>query len=68
MARLTESDKKSFRDLTERGWVQSGEERSPVFVVPNLENNEAYCRWVSDVSKMSLTNKEVRFSGRDWKL
>lgn len=68
MARLTDSDKKSFKELTQRGWLQSAEERSPVFVVPSIKNNEAYCHWISNLSKISPTNKVVRFVGTDWKL
>lgn len=68
MARLTDSDKKSFRDLTQRGWLQSKEERSPVFFAPNQENNQAYCRWVSRLSNISQKNKTVGFVGVDWKL
>ena len=68
MARLTESDKKSHKDLTRKGWIQTKTERSPVFVEPNPENNEAYCRWVSDVSKFLPPKDSAQFTGSDWKL
>jgi len=46
MAKLTETDKAAFRELTKRGWEQSAEERSPRIVEPTLEARTRYVRWV----------------------
>lgn len=68
MAQLTDSDKESLMELSRRRWLQSKEERSPVSVVPSLENNAAYCKWVTDLSRMTPVKRTVRFVGTDWKL
>jgi phage terminase large subunit-like protein len=68
MARLTTADKVALKALAKKGWIQSAEERSPLFVEPTLEANERYCRWVAGVSKVVPAEKPVRFTGSDWKL
>ena len=68
MARLTQTDKDALRNLSQIGWVQKEEERSPVFVDPTVENNQRYCRWITEVSKLLPQNKPVRFNGKAWKL
>jgi len=68
MAKLTETDKAAFRELTERGWVQSPEERSPRIVEPTLEARTRYVRWVSEASKFFKGKKPVNFGGKHWKL
>lgn len=68
MARLTDHDKKTFLELSRRGWKQSDEERSPIFVQPTPEANARYCQWVSQISAISEGPREVRFSGENWKL
>jgi hypothetical protein len=68
MARLTETDKAALRELSEKGWIQSEEERSPVFVEATPQENQRYCRWVTELSKLLPTEKPVRFIGSDWRL
>ena len=68
MARLTTADKIAFKELSRRGWKQSEEERSPLFVRPSIEANERYCRWVTGIAKVLPANKPVRFTGSHWKL
>lgn len=68
MARLTQTDKEVLQALSDRGWVQSAEERSPLFVEPTVENIESYCRWVSELSRWISRKRPVRFSGDNWKL
>jgi len=41
MAKLTEHDKRALGELSRKGWVQSDVERSPVFVNPAPEMNQA---------------------------
>ncbi len=66
MARLTDEDKAAFRELSERGWVQTEAERSPVFVNPTPEVNQAYCNWLSSIPQ---PRKPFRpYTGEHWKL
>jgi hypothetical protein len=68
MARLNEADKAAFKRLASDGWVESPDERSPVFVEPTARNNAAYCQWVSGLSKWIKAERPVRFTGSNWKL
>lgn len=71
MARLTTADKQAFKTLSTKGWIQSEEERSPMFVNPTPEVNERYCRWVSGISKVFTSaspGKPAKFFGSNWKL
>lgn len=68
MARLTEADRAAFRDLTERGWVQSPGERSPAIVEQTLAGREQYCRWATAAARFYKGSKPVRFVGNHWKL
>ena len=68
MARLTENEKKALLELTNKGWMQSAVERSPLFVDPTPEANEKFCKWASQVSAKTSSVRPVRFSGSNWKL
>lgn len=68
MVRLSEADRRAFRELTARGWRQAIDERSPQVVAPNSEARERYCRWASEASKFFKGDKPVRFTGSNWKL
>ncbi len=68
MARLTEYDREAFRQLTESGWRQSPEERSPRFVEPTTEARERYCRWATEAAKFFKGVKPMRFGGDNWRL
>ena len=68
MARLTETDKAAIKELSKDGWIQSPEERSPVFVEPTTRNNAAYCQWATELSKWIKADRPVRFTGANWRL
>ena len=68
MARLTDDDRAAFRRLTETGWVQSAEERSPCVVEPTTEARYRYCLWATEAAKLFRGTKPVRFGGTNWKL
>lgn len=68
MNRLTKHDREAFRELTERGWVQSPEERSPRFAEDTPEARERYCHWAADAARFFKGKKPVRFTGSQWKL
>jgi hypothetical protein len=68
MNRLTPDDRAAFRELTERSWVQSPEERSPRVVEDTPEARERYCRWATDAARFFKGQKPVRFTGSHWKL
>lgn len=68
MARLTQTDKEAFRELTERGWVNDPAEQSPRFMPLTTEAREAYCRWATEAAKFHKGIKPVNFSGDHWKL
>lgn len=66
--RLTKHDEEAFRELTERGWRQSPEERSPRFVEQTPEGRRRYCEWATEAAKFFKGEKPVRFHGDHWKL
>lgn len=68
MNRLTKHDREAFRELTERGWRQSQEERSPRLVENTAKDRERYCRWATEASSLFKGEKPVRFAGSQWKL
>lgn len=68
MAQLSNSDKAAFRELTERGWEQSDEERSPRHVELTPEARRRYCEWAAQAAKFYKGTKPVDFSGEHWKL
>ncbi len=68
MAKLSETDKKAFRELTTRGWEQSEQERSPRTVAPTIEARRRYCEWATQAAKFFKGTKPVDFSGDHWKL
>ncbi len=68
MARLSDSDKKAFREFTARGWEQSPAERSPRCVPQTTEGRAAYVRWATEAAKFFKGKKPVRFEGEHWKL
>ena len=68
MPRLTKDDRNAFRELTERGWRQSPEERSPRVVEQTAEARECECRWASEAARLFKGKKLVRFGGSQWKL
>ena len=68
MTRLTETDRIAFKALSRKGWEQSSRERSPLFVKPNASNNEAYCKWATELSKHIKVKRPVRFTGQFWRL
>lgn len=68
MERLTRSDRDAFRELTERGWVQSPQERSPRFAEDSPAAREAYCRWATEASRFFKGKKPIRFTGTQWRL
>lgn len=68
MAKLTENDKVAFRELTERGYVQNPEERSPRLVEQTPEGRARYMRWASEAAKFYKGSKPIGFKGNNWKL
>ncbi|MBK5970962.1 hypothetical protein Thiosp_00388 [Thiorhodovibrio litoralis] len=68
MARLTADDRAAFRRLTNKGWVQSLDERSPRVVKPTTEARYRYCLWATAAAKFFRGKKPVRFGGEHWKL
>lgn len=68
MSKLTETDKAAFHELTERGWEQSAEERSPRLVEQTTEGRARYCRWATEASNFFKGTKPVDFGGEEWKL
>jgi len=68
MARLNETDKIAFNELTKKGWAQNAAEKSPRLVEPTTEARERYARWASEVSIFFKGTKPVNFSGDNWKL
>lgn len=67
-SRLTKDDREAFRELTERGWAQSEEERSARFAENTPEARERYCRWATDAAKFFKGKKPACFVGSHWKL
>ena len=68
MAQLSKTDKAAFRALSNKGWEQSAEERSPLIVEATPEGRARYIRWASQASKFFKGEKPVDFSGDHWKL
>ncbi len=68
MARLTDSDREAFRELTQRGWIEEDALRSPRYVEPTPENLVRYCAWLDETSRFFIANKSIDFSGDHWKL
>jgi len=68
MARLSEADKTTFRELTARGWERSDEARSPRYVEPTPAARRRYCEWATEAAKFFKGTKPIDFSGDHWKL
>ncbi len=68
MKRLTKDDRKAFRELTDRRWVQSPQEASPRIVEPTPEAREQYRLWATEAARFFKGRKPVRFGGAHWKL
>lgn len=66
MARLTQTDRKAFREC--RPWIDEPDQRSPRTVEPTPEARARYCRWASAAAKFFKGTKPVRFTGKHWKL
>jgi hypothetical protein len=68
MARLTDTDRAALLRLSESGWVQSAEERSPAIVEQTTAGRERYCRWATAAAAFYRGKKPVRFVGDRWKI
>ncbi|MCH2155650.1 MAG: hypothetical protein MK080_06575 [Opitutales bacterium] len=68
MAKLSEEEKKAFIELSERGYVQSTEEKRPLTFENTPEGRARYVRWATEMAKFYKGEKPVRFVGNEWKL
>jgi len=68
MARLSERDRETLRELTVRGWRDDRAAAGSDVFERTPAGREAYCQWLSDVSDLFSEPRPARFTGSEWKL